>query len=217
MKKNLIEMVFIIDRSGSMSGLETDTVGGFNSMIRKQKKTEGEAFVTTVFFSDSSTMIHDRIPIERVPELTEETYVTFGCTALIDAIGSAVRHIENIHKYARKEDVPDHTIFVITTDGLENASHCYTADQVRKMIKKCRKKKGWEFIFLGANIDAVETAQQFGIGSDRAVNYHSDSKGTRLNYTTVSDAISDLRCCKKLSARWKAPIEKDFAERKNKS
>lgn len=213
MKKNLTEMVFIIDRSGSMSGLEKDTVGGFNSMLQTQKKIEGRALVSTVFFADNSTMIHDRIEIEKVPDLTEQDYIPYGYTALIDAIGSTVDHIENIHKYAREEDVPEHTVFVITTDGLENASHCYSVHQVRNMIERCKKEKGWEFIFLGANIDAVETAKQFGIREDRAVNYHSDSIGTQLNYKTVSDALSDVRCCKPLGTQWKAPIEKDFMER----
>lgn len=214
MKKNLTEMVFIIDRSGSMNGLEKDTVGGFNSMIKKQKKLEGQALVTTVLFSNYSKMIHDRISIEKVPKLTENDYTTFGCTALIDAIGSTVDHIIQIHKYARKEDVPEHTVFVIITDGLENYSHCYRSEQVKEKIEKCKEEKGWEFIFIGANMDAVLTARQFGIGSDRAVSYHSDSVGTRLNYETVSHAIADVRYSRTLDERWKAPIEKDFVKRK---
>ena len=177
MKKNLTEMVFILDKSGSMSGLETDTIGGFNSMIERQKKAEGEALVSTVLFSNESTVIHDRVDVQKIKPLTEQEYYAYGCTALIDAIGQAIHHIGNVHKYARKEDVPEHTIFVITTDGMENASHRYTSDEVKKMVEKKKEKYGWEFLFLGANIDAVETAKHFGIARDRSVNFHNDSVG----------------------------------------
>ena len=213
MKKNLTEIVFILDRSGSMSGLESDTIGGFNSLIEKQKKEEGEALVSTVLFSGASAVIHDRVPIQEVPPMTEKDYIVGGCTALLDAIGGAIHHIGNIHKYARSEDVPQHTLFVITTDGMENASRRYSVHQVQEMICHQQKKYGWEFLFLGANIDAVETAGRLGIAPERAVNYHSDSQGTRLNYEAGSRAASSVRASAPLGAGWKAEIEKDYRNR----
>lgn len=216
MKKNLTELVFILDRSGSMSGLEEDTIGGFNSMIKKQKKEEGEALISTVLFDNVSEVLHDRINIREIRPMTETDYTVRGCTALLDAIGGAIHHIGNIHKYARPEDVPEHTMFVITTDGLENASRRYASDKVKQMIERQKEKYGWEFLFLGANIDAVETAKSFGISEDRAVNYHADSKGTQLNYQVVSDAICAMRCSQPLPAGWKAPIEEDFKKRSKK-
>ena len=206
MKKNLTEIVFILDRSGSMGGLESDTIGGFNAMLEKQKKEEGEALVSTVLFDDRSEVLHDRIPIEKVEPMNDKQYYVRGCTALIDAIGGAIHHISNVHKYIREEDVPAHTIFIITTDGMENASHEYTSKQVKKMIEE-KKEKGWEFLFLGANIDAVETARHFGIAEDRAVTYKSDKKGTRLNYKAMCGAISAVRCEETLDASWKDEIE----------
>ena len=191
MKKNLTEMVFIRDKSGSMSGLEKDTIGGFNSMIERQRKEPGEAFVSTVLFANESTVIHDRTDIRKVELLTEQQYYVGGCTALIDAIGQAIHHIGNVHKYAREEDVPEHTIFVITTDGMENASHRYSSDEVKRMVNRQKEKYGWEFLFLGANIDAVETAARFGIAEDRAVRYHNDAIGQKLNYETVSEAVME--------------------------
>ena len=185
MKKNLTEIVFILDRSGSMSGLEADTIGGFNSMIEKQKNAEGEALISTILFDNTSKVIHDRVNVRNITPLTGEDYTVGGCTALLDAIGGAIHHIGNVHKYARAEDVPEHTLFVITTDGMENASHRYDSRKVKKMIERQKEKYGWEFLFLGANIDAVETAKHFGIGADRAVNYHSDHKGTQLNYEVL--------------------------------
>ncbi len=214
MKKNLTEIVFILDRSGSMSGLEADTIGGFNSMIEKQKKTEGEALISTVLFDNESEVIHDRADIRDIKPMTDKDYTVRGCTALLDAIGGAINHIGNIHKYAREEDVPEHTMFVITTDGMENASHYYDSEKVKRMIKRQKVKYGWEFLFLGANIDAVETAGRFGIGRDRAVNYHSDSAGTRLNYEVLSEAISAVRCSAPLGDGWKKRIDEDFEERK---
>ena len=214
MKKNLTEMVFILDKSGSMAGLEKDTIGGFNGMIERQKKLEGEALVSTVLFSGESTVIHDRVPLNKVEPLTDRQYYVGGCTALIDAIGGAIHHIGNVHKYAREEDRPEHTIFVITTDGMENASHRYTSDQVKAMVERQKGKYGWEFLFLGANIDAVETASHFGIGRDRAVNFHNDARGQALNYATVSKAIHRVRACATLDADWKAEIEEDFQQRK---
>ena len=192
MKKNLTELVFILDESGSMSGLTADTIGGFNSLIAKQKNEEGEAFVSTVFFSNDSKVIHDRININDVPELTNKEYVPAGCTALLDAVGDAVRHISNIHKYARAEDVPEKTLFVITTDGMENASRKYSREKIEKMVRKQQKKYGWEFIFIGANIDAYAEAQKYGIRKDRAVNYVSDGIGTATVYAGVSKAVCSV-------------------------
>ncbi|MBP3540552.1 MAG: VWA domain-containing protein [Clostridia bacterium] len=213
MKKNLTELVFIIDRSGSMSGLESDTIGGFNSMIDKQRQEAGEALVSTVLFSTGNLVLHDRVDIARVKPMTRQDYLPGGCTALLDAIGGAIHHIGNVHKYARKEDVPEHTLFVITTDGLENASSRYTADKVRQMIQRQKDKYGWEFLFLGANIDAVETAREFGISQDRAVNYHADSIGTQLNYEVVGEAVAAMRCGAPLQPNWKQRIEEDFSTR----
>lgn len=214
MKKNLTELVFILDRSGSMSGLEADTIGGFNSMLEKQKKEAGEALVSTILFDHEITVLHDRTEVQNVSPLTDRDYSVRGCTALLDAVGSAIRHIGNIHKYARPEDVPEHTLFIITTDGMENASHIYSADQVKEMIERQKAKYGWEFLFLGANIDAAATARRFGIGEDRAVNYHSDSVGTQLNYAVMGEAISDVRASRPLSAGWKQKIDEDFKKRK---
>lgn len=213
MKKNLTEIVFILDRSGSMSGLEADTIGGFNSMIEKQKRAEGEALISTVLFDNESEVLHDRVDAQRIKPMTDKDYTVRGCTALLDAIGGAIHHIGNVHKYARAEDVPEHTMFVITTDGMENASRRYDSETVKKMIERQKEKYGWEFLFLGANIDAVETAKHFGIGADRAVNYHSDSEGTQLNYEVLSDAICAVRCSAPLSADWKKRIDEDYEKR----
>lgn len=211
---NLTEMVFILDRSGSMYGLEKDTIGGFNSMLLKQKEEDGEAFVTTVLFDNEYQILHDRLPAKEVPEMTDNEYKPRGSTALIDAIGRTIRHIVNIHKYQRKEDVPANTIFVIITDGMENASHIYSSDKVKKMIEHEKEKYGWEFIFLGANIDAVETARHFGISEDRAVNYNCDSQGTRLNYEVVSDAVSCCRMSAPIQADWSQRIDEDYRNRR---
>lgn len=215
MKKDLTEIVFILDRSGSMSGLEADTIGGFNSMIEKQKKTKGEALISTVLFDNFSEVIHDRVKICDIKPMTDEDYTVRGCTALFDAIGGAIHHIGNIHKYARKEDVPEKTVFVITTDGMENASKHYDCSTVKQMIERQKSKYGWEFLFLGANIDAVETASQFGIEADRAVNYHADSAGTQLNYEVLSDTITAVRCNEALRSDWKKRIDEDYEARKN--
>ena len=213
MKKNLTELVFILDRSGSMAGLEADTIGGFNAMIEKQKKQEGEAFVSTVLFANDSRVIHDRVDLKKIAPMTEKEYFVGGCTALLDALGGAIHHIGNVHKYAREEDMPEHTLFVITTDGMENASHRYTSDEVKRMIERQKTKYGWEFLFLGANIDAVETASHFGIGADRAVTYKNDSEGTRLNYDVVSEAVCMMRSSRPVDADWKKRIEEDVHRR----
>ena len=188
----MTELVFILDRSGSMSGLESDTIGGFNSMLAKQKKEAGEALVSTVLFANDSTVIHDRLPLSEVPPLTEEEYFTRGCTALLDAVGGAIHHIGNIHKYARREDVPEKTMFIITTDGYENASRRYDYERVRRMIERQKERYGWEFLFLGANIDAAKEAARFGIGADRAVDYKCDEAGTALNYEVISEAVCSV-------------------------
>ena len=214
MKKNLTELVFILDESGSMSGLTSDTIGGFNSLIAKQKKEEGEALVSTVFFSNSSKVIHDRVKLEDVPKLTDREYVPSGCTALLDAVGDAVHHIANIHKYAREEDVPEKTLFVITTDGMENASRKYSHKDVKKLIEKVQEEKGWEFIFLGANIDAAETAGSIGISAEHAVDYHADCCGTGVLYEAVGCAVSSVRAKKGLNKAWKCSVEADNERRK---
>ena len=213
MKKNLTEMVFILDKSGSMAGLESDTIGGFNSMIERQKKAQGEALVSTVLFANESTVIHDRVDLRKIEPLTDRQYFVGGCTALIDAIGGAIHHIGNVHKYARDEDVPERTIFVITTDGMENANRRYTSDEVKAMVKK-QKEKDWEFLFLGANIDAVETAAHFGIGADRSVTFKNDHRGQQLNYDVVGKAVLHMReCAAPMSASWKDEIEEDVRKR----
>ena len=213
-ENNITELVFILDRSGSMSGLEQDTIGGFNAMIEKQKKQNGKCYVSTILFDDTSEVLHDRVNLTEIKKMTEEDYYVRGCTALIDAIGGAIHHIGNIHKYARPEDVPAHTMFVITTDGMENASRRYDSDTVKKMIDRQKKKYGWEFLFIGANIDAVETAARFGIEKDRAVNYHADKKGTKVLYETVSEAVYSVRMSQPLASNWAEDIEKDYEERK---
>lgn len=213
MKKNLTEIIFILDRSGSMQGLEKDTIGGFNSLIEKQKKIEGDALISTVLFANKSKVIHDRVDVKDVKPMTENNYITGGCTALLDAIGNAIHHISNIHKYARKEDVPEHTLFVITTDGMENASRTYTYPKVKKLIENQKEKHGWEFMFLGANIDAVDVASHIGIDESRAVKFNCDSEGTELNYEVLSDAICVLREHSYISKDWKNRIDNDFEKR----
>ena len=214
MKKNLTELVFILDRSGSMAGLEQDTIGGFNAMMKKQRREPGEALISTVLFDNESQVIHDRVPLDQVPVLTEEEYYVRGCTALLDAVGGAIHHISNVHKYARREDVPERTLFVITTDGLENASRRYSYEKVKAMIERQKKEYGWEFLFLGANIDAAREAARFGISADRAANYLADREGTGVIYETVSEAVCQVRSCAPLAADWKQKIDADFKKRK---
>ena len=213
-KNNITELVFIIDRSGSMSGLEKDTIGGFNSMIEKQRKEDGECYVSTVLFDHETKVLHDRVKLSEVRPMTEEDYTVRGSTALIDALGGAIHHIGNVHKYARPEDVPAHTMFIITTDGMENASRRYTSDQVKQKIERQKEKYGWEFIFIGANIDAVETAARYGIGAERAVNYHADCKGTEMLFKSVSKAVGKMRSCEPISNDWRKDIDEDFENRK---
>lgn len=213
--KGLTELIFILDRSGSMAGLESDTIGGFNSLIAKQKKEEGQALVSTVLFDDRSDVLHDRVPLDKIAPMTDDDYFVRGCTALLDAVGGAIHHIGNVHKYARPEDRPEKTMVIITTDGMENASKRYTYEKVKTMIERQKEKYGWEFIFLGANIDAVEVAGRFGISEDRAANYHSDEEGTALNYEVLSEAICQVRMgCAPLTADWKEKIDADFERRK---
>ena len=214
MKKNFTELVFILDRSGSMAGLESDTIGGFNAMIEKQKKQDGECIVSTVLFNDRDTVIHDRVPLDKIRPMTEHDYCVGGCTALIDAIGGAIHHIGNVHKYAREDDVPENTIFIITTDGMENASRRYSSNRVKQMIEKQKKKYGWEFLFIGANIDAVETAKHYGIDESRAVNFHADAKGTEVLYKTVSLAVGNMRANKCMQDNWSEAINEDYCNRK---
>ena len=213
MKKNLTEIVFILDRSGSMAGLEDDTIGGFNAMIQKQKGEDGEAYVSTVLFDNYSEVIHDRVDIKMVQSMTRKDYYVRGCTALLDAVGKAIHHIGNVHKYAREEDRPEKTIFVITTDGMENASRQYDYGKVKAMIQRQKEKYGWEFLFLGANIDAAKEAARFGITEDRAANYHADSVGTAVIYEAVSEAVCNVRASRPMSKEWKRNIDADYQKR----
>ena len=216
MKTNRTELVFILDRSGSMSGLESDTIGGYNAMLEKQKKEAGEATVTTVLFDDKYELLHDRIDLKGIAPITDREYYVRGCTALLDAIGKTIQKIINVQKHTSPENRADKVLFVITTDGMENASREYTYDKIRALVERQKQEYGWEFLFLGANIDAISTARRFGIGADRAVNYHADSQGTRLNYEVVSETVSCMRAGAPISADWKQKIEKDFNGRKAK-
>ena len=213
MKQNLTEIVFILDRSGSMAGLEADTIGGFNAMIEKQKTESGEAYVSTVLFDNVSEVIHDRVDIRKIQPMTREQYYVRGCTALLDALGKAIHHIGNVHKYAREEDRPEKTIFVITTDGMENASRTYTYEKLKAMIQRQKEKYGWEFLFLGANIDAAREAARFGISEDRAANYHADSLGTSVIYEAVSEAVCNVRASRPMNREWKQNIDADYQKR----
>lgn len=218
--KNLTEVVFILDRSGSMAGLESDTIGGFNSMLKKQREVDGEVLISTVLFDHESIVLHDRVPLADVKNLTEEDYEVRGSTALLDAVGDAIKHIKNIHKYAREEDRPAKTIFIITTDGMENSSMRFSHADVKKLING-QKKKNWEFIFLGANIDAVEVADSIGIKANRAVNYHSDSKGTEHAFAAFGDflacaAAPEFQKLCNIDNSWRKNIDEDFKKRSRK-
>jgi len=221
MKKGLTEVVFILDRSGSMAGLEADTIGGFNSLIEKQRKEEGEAYISTVLFDDVTEVLYDRVPVGKVEPMNDKQYYVRGCTALLDAIGGAIHHIGNVHKYCREEDRPEKTLFVITTDGQENASRYYSSDKVKKMVERQKAKYGWEFLFLGANIDAVETAGRFGIAPERAINYEADHVGTKVHFAALSKTVSAFRACEDNSGEGMdamfeaccAPIKEDYKRR----
>lgn len=213
MRKNLTELVFILDRSGSMSGLEDDTIGGFNAMIEKQKREPGEVLVSTVLFDNVSDVIHDRIDIQRIRPITRKDYFVRGCTALLDAVGSAIHHIKNVHKYAREEDRLEKTLFVITTDGMENASQHYSYDRVKALIQECTQKYGWEFLFLGANIDAAKEAARFGIRQENAANYHADKLGTSVIYSAVSEAVCNVRASRPMGKQWRQRIDEDYNKR----
>ena len=214
-KNNITELVFILDRSGSMAGFEADTIGGFNSTIDKQRKQNGKVHVSTVLFDNVSEVIHDRVDISEIKLMTDADYEVRGCTALLDAVGGAIHHIGNVHKYARPEDVPEHTVFIITTDGMENASHNYSRSRVREMIKRQTEKYGWEFIFLAANIDAEETAEDMGIRRERAVNYTQDREGVEATYAVMCDAITSVRKCKGLDAgAWREKLDRDNYRRR---
>ena len=212
-KNNITELVFIIDRSGSMSGLEADTIGGFNSMIEKQRKEEGECYVSTILFDHERNVLHDRVKLSEIKPMTDKDYTVRGTTALIDAIGCAIHHIGNVHKYARSEDVPANTMFVIITDGMENASRKYSSDDVKKKIERQKEKYGWEFIFIGANIDAVETAARYGINAERAVNYNADIMGTKMVYEAVDTLVSGFRAGNRSAENWRKEIDEDFENR----
>ena len=213
MNNNLTELVFILDRSGSMAGLETDTIGGFNAMVEKQKREEGEAYLSTVLFSDRSSVLYDRVDLKKVEPMTERQYYVGGCTALLDAIGDAVHHIANVHKYAREEDRPARTVFVITTDGMENSSRLWSYAEVQRMVRHEQEKYGWEFLFLGANMDAISAAGRFGIRAERAVRYAPDSAGTALNFSVVSDTVAHFRASRQIDENWAAPIAADYRKR----
>ncbi|MBR4427777.1 MAG: VWA domain-containing protein [Clostridia bacterium] len=213
MRKNLTEMVFILDKSGSMAGMEKDTVGGFNAMIEKQRREEGDALVSTVLFSNESRVIHDRADIAKVEPLTDRQYFVGGCTALYDAVGDAIHHIGNVHKYAREEDRPEKTVFVITTDGMENASRRYSAGEVKRLITRQKERYGWEFLFLGANIDARAVADDMGIEEERSACFVNDSRGNALKYEGISRAMSKVRKCMPVGADWKADMEEDCRKR----
>ena len=219
MRKNLTEIVFILDRSGSMSGLEADTIGGYNSLIEKQKKEAGEAYVSTILFDDKAEVLHDRVDLRTIQPMTDKDYYVRGCTALLDAVGGAIYHIGNVHKYAREEERPEKTLFIITTDGMENSSKFYTYEKVKRMVERQKEKYGWEFLFLGANIDAAAEAERFGIRKDRAVDYHADHKGTAVNYRALSKAVSCVRNCDSADLEeclvgWDEDIRVDYQRRK---
>lgn len=215
MKKGLTEIVFILDESGSMCHLKSDTIGGFNSLIEKQRREKGEVLVSAVMFSTTCRVVYDRVDLSEISEMTEKDYCPSGSTALFDAIGSSVKHIGNVHKYARNEDVPEHTLFVITTDGMENASRHFSGNEVKKLIERQKKKYGWEFLFLGANIDAAETAESIGIAKENAVDYMPDRKGTGKLFECLSFAVTNTRRGMKNSESpaWRADLDADIRRR----
>ncbi|MFZ7942649.1 vWA domain-containing protein [Neobacillus sp. 19] len=213
MKKNVTELVFILDKSGSMAGLEADTIGGYNAMLMKQQKAEGEAIVTTVLFDHDYELLHDRINVKGISPITEEDYEVGGTTALLDAIGFTIQKMVNVQKRTSEDERAEKVLFVITTDGMENASREFTTDKIKKIIQHQKDKYGWEILFLGANIDAVTTAAQFGIEEEFAVDYHADHVGTQVNYEAVNEAVINLRSGKKIDRTWKEGIERDYNRR----
>jgi hypothetical protein len=217
MKTNLTELVFILDRSGSMSGLESDTIGGYNALLKKQKEGPGEAIVTTVLFDDNYELLHDRINVKGIRPITEKEYFVCGCTALLDAIGKSINKIVNVQRNTNEQEQAGKVMFVITTDGMENASKEYNYEKIKKMVEWQKEKYGWEFIFIGANIDAISTAAKFGISSNRAANYNADGQGTRLNYEAVNDVVSELRASRPITENWKVKIEDDYTRRSKNS
>lgn len=214
MKSNLTELIFILDRSGSMSGLESDTIGGFNSLIEKQKKEAGEAIITTVLFDNEYQILHDRINLKGITPMTDKEYYVRGCTALLDAIGKTINKIINVQRHTSEDNRAEKVMFVIITDGMENSSNEYTYSKIKKLIETQKSKYNWEFLFLGANIDAIDTAAKFGITEDKAANYHADSHGTMVNYEAINYAMSNVRSGEKLTSSWKTSIDKDYEERK---
>ena len=217
MKTNLTELVFILDKSGSMSGLESDTIGGYNALLKKQREESGEAIITTVLFDDNVELLHDRINVKGISPITEKEYFVCGCTALLDAIGKTINKTLNVQRNTNVEERADKVMFVITTDGMENASKEYNYEKIKKMVERQKEKYGWEFIFIGADIDAISTAAKFGISSDRAANYNADGEGTRLNYEAVSHVVSELRASRPIAESWKAEIDDDFTRRSKNS
>lgn len=213
MKKNLTDLVFILDRSGSMRGLESDTVGGYNALLDKQRKEDGEAIVTTVLFDDGYELLHDRIPLTGIADITTKEYYVRGCTALLDAVGRTITKVENAQAHTLESQRPEKTLFVITTDGLENASKEFRLDAVKAMIDRCREK-GWEFLFLGANMDAVKTAGAMGIAPERSVNYHADAAGTAATFASVACAVSEMRCGI-MGNKWRKAVDEDYNSRKH--
>lgn len=213
MKKDLTELVFILDRSGSMSGLEGDTIGGYNAMLEKQKKESGEVIITTVLFDDKYELLHDRINLRGIAAITDKEYYVRGSTALLDAVGKTINKIGNVQKHTAEDERAENVMSVITTDGMENASSEFSYEKVRRMIEHQKGKYGWEFIFLGANIDAVATAERFGISKDRATNYNADAEGTLLNYEVISETVSCMRASRPISESWKDRIDEDFKKR----
>ena len=215
MKEGLTELVFILDESGSMESLVHDTIGGFNTMVEQQKQQEGECLVSTVLFNNQQKVLYDRIPIREIPKMSQKEYRPGGPTALLDAIGKAVHHIGNIHKYANDADRPEQTVFIITTDGQENASRHFNVDRVRYLVEHQRSKYGWEFLFLGADIDAIDVAHSYGIDTSRAARFHNDSQGISINFSVMNQAIHTIRSGKSLDQNWKSPIDKDYETREN--
>ncbi|MBT2582984.1 vWA domain-containing protein [Planococcus sp. ISL-109] len=213
MKTQTTELVFILDKSGSMAGLEKDTIGGFNALIDKQRKLPGDVRVTTVLFNQGYELLHDRISLEGISPMTETDYEVGGMTALLDAVGSTIQKISNVQKSTMPDQQADKVMFVITTDGLENSSCEYNYKKIHEMIAAKKKAASWEFIFLGANIDAVATARKFGVEEEFAVDYHADAEGTELNYQVLSEAVSSFRTGKKIDREWKKEIEEDYNSR----